>query len=44
MVKDLHMVPARSIDEAVKKAEEILGNPNASIAAIPDGVSVIVSS
>jgi nickel-dependent lactate racemase len=42
MVRDLHMIPAHSIDEAVKKAEKILGNPNASITAIPDGVSVIV--
>jgi len=42
MIRELHMIPAHSIDEAVKKAEEILGNPNASITAIPDGVSVIV--
>ena len=42
MVRGLHMIPAHSIDEAVKKAEEILGDPNASIVAIPDGVSVIV--
>jgi nickel-dependent lactate racemase len=44
MVRDLHMIPAPSIAEAVKKAEEILGDPGASIAAIPDGVSVIVGS
>ncbi|GHV90380.1 hypothetical protein AGMMS50268_08830 [Spirochaetia bacterium] len=43
MVRDLHMTPAHSIEEAVKKAEEILGNPNASIVAIPDGVSVMVT-
>jgi nickel-dependent lactate racemase len=43
MVRDLHMIPAHSIAEAVQKAEEILGDPNASIVAIPDGVSVIVS-
>jgi hypothetical protein len=42
MVRDLHMTPAHSIEEAVKKAGEILGSPNASIVAIPDGVSVIV--
>jgi len=42
MVRDLHMTPAHSIDEAVKLAEEKLGNPNASILAIPDGVSVMV--
>jgi nickel-dependent lactate racemase len=44
MVRELHMIPAHSIDEAVQKAEELLGNPNASIVAIPDGISVIVSS
>ena len=44
LVKDLHMIPAHSINEAVKKAEEILDNPNASITVIPDGVSVIVSN
>jgi nickel-dependent lactate racemase len=44
MVRDMHMIPAHSIDEAVKKAGEILDNPNASIAAIPDGVSTIVNA
>jgi nickel-dependent lactate racemase len=44
MVRDFQMIPAHSIDEAVKKAEEILGNPEASITAIPDGVSVIVGN
>jgi nickel-dependent lactate racemase len=43
MVRDLHMIPAHSIAEAVQTAEQILGNPGASIVAIPDGVSVIVS-
>jgi len=43
MVRDFQMIPAHSIDEAVKKAEEILGNPNASITVIPDGVSVVVT-
>lgn len=42
MVRDFHMIPAHSINEAVKMAEEILGNPNASITVIPDGISVIV--
>lgn len=42
MVKDLHMIPAHSLEEAMKKAEELLGNPKASVCAIPDGVSVIV--
>lgn len=42
MVKALHMVPAHSLEEALKKAEDIVGNPNATITAIPDGVSVMV--
>jgi nickel-dependent lactate racemase len=42
MVKEMHMIPVHSIAEAVKKAEEILGNPRASIAAVPDGVGVMV--
>ncbi|HHY52675.1 MAG TPA: nickel-dependent lactate racemase, partial [Clostridiales bacterium] len=42
MVRDLHMTPAHSLDEAMKIAEDMLGNPNASIVAIPDGVAVMV--
>jgi nickel-dependent lactate racemase len=42
MVRNLHMIPAHSIDGAVKMAEDIVKNPNASITVIPDGVSVIV--
>jgi nickel-dependent lactate racemase len=42
MVRDMHMIPARSISEAVKKAEEILGNSHATITAVPDGVAVMV--
>ena len=46
IVRDLHMIPAHSISEAVKKADDILagsGIVNGTILAIPDGVSVIVS-
>ena len=42
IVEDLHMVPAHSLEEALAKAEEILGNKKASVTMIPDGVSVIV--
>jgi nickel-dependent lactate racemase len=42
MARDLHMTPAHSISEALKKAEEILGNPKATVAAVPDGVAVMV--
>ncbi|MCL2706054.1 MAG: nickel-dependent lactate racemase, partial [Spirochaetaceae bacterium] len=44
MVKDFHMIPAHSIDDAVKMAEKLLGDPQATIAAIQDGVSVIVNN
>ncbi len=43
MISDFHMIPAHSLEEALRKAEEIVGDPNASVCAIPDGVSVIVS-
>ena len=35
------MIPAHSLEEALEKAREIVGS-DASIAAIPDGVSVMV--
>lgn len=41
-VRQLHMQPAHSLQEALQMAEDILQNPNASIVAIPDGVSVMV--
>ena len=42
LVRSLHMTPAHSLPEAIALAEEMLGNPQASITVIPDGVSVIV--
>lgn len=45
MVKDLHMIPAHDLEEAVTLADAMLkehGVERGSIAAIPDGVSVIV--
>ena len=42
MVRALHMTPAHSLEEALRLAEERLHNPQASITAIPDGVSVVV--
>ena len=41
VVEEMHMIPAHSIDEAIEKAKEIVGG-GAKIAAIPDGVSVMV--
>jgi nickel-dependent lactate racemase len=42
MVRELHMIPAHSLSEALKKAEEMLHNPQADIAVIPDGIAVMV--
>lgn len=42
IVKAMHMIPAHSIEEALILARKHLGKENIKIAAIPDGVSVIV--
>lgn len=42
MVRAFHMHPAHSLPEAMKMAEEILGNSAASVTAVPDGISVMV--
>ena len=42
MITEMHMIPAKSIAEAVKTAETLLGNPAATITAIPDGIAVVV--
>lgn len=41
-VRKLHMIPAHSIDEALKIARELLRKEDFTVTAIPDGVSVIV--
>ena len=41
-VRNLHMIPAHSLPEAMAMAEEIVGNKEATVTAIPDGVSVMV--
>lgn len=41
-IKNMHMIPAHSIEEAIAKAKEILGKEDVKIVAIPDGVSVMV--
>lgn len=43
MVRDFRMLPAHSLPEALKTADELLGYPG-TIVAIPDGVSVMVKS
>jgi hypothetical protein len=42
MIKEFQMISAHSLEEAVKKAEEQLENPQAAITAIPDGIAVMV--
>ena len=41
-VKEMHMIPAHSLGEAIEKAKGLVGD-GARIAAIPDGVSVMVT-
>ena len=43
IVEKMHMIPAKSIDEAINKAKEIINKDEISITAIPEGVSVIVT-
>ena len=42
MIRSMHMIPAHSLEEAMHLAEELSGNPQATVTAIPDGVSVMV--
>ena len=42
IIKNMHMTPAKTLDEAIELAKKILNKENPSIVAIPDGVSVIV--
>lgn len=44
MVRHMHMHPAHSIEEALSLAETLLGKTDATITAIPDGVSVMVAN
>lgn len=42
VVKEMHMHPAHSLEEAIALAKEMLGKETPDIVAIPDGVSVMV--
>ena len=42
VVEKMHMIPAHSLAEAIEKAKGLAGE-GAKIAAIPDGVSVMVT-
>lgn len=41
IVETFHMIPAKSLDEAMKKADELMGS-DSSITVIPNGISVFV--
>lgn len=43
-VRDLHMLPSKSVADAVRMADEILCKTDGSIAIIPEGISVIIRS
>ena len=40
-VRDMHMIPAKSVEEALEKADQLIGHSNGSITVLPDAVSVI---
>lgn len=42
LVEKMHMIPAHSLAEAIEKAKKLIGKKDATITAIPDGVSVVV--
>ncbi len=42
VVREMHMIPAKSIEDAILKAKEILAKENPTVTAIPDGISVMV--
>ncbi|MBE6776530.1 MAG: nickel-dependent lactate racemase [Ruminococcaceae bacterium] len=42
IVEKMHMIPASTLSEAINLAKKILVKDNATITAIPDGVSVVV--
>lgn len=42
MIEKMHMIPAHSIDKALKKAKHILNKDDVKIVAIPDGIAVVV--
>ncbi len=41
MVRDMRMIPAKSVDEALEKADRLLGHSRGKITVLPDAVSVI---
>ena len=42
MIRVFRMIPAHSLEEALREAERLLGRTDGMITAIPDGISVVV--
>lgn len=42
LVEKMHMLPAHSLDEAIKLAKNVLSKNDVTITAIPDGIAVVV--
>lgn len=41
MVENFQMIPAKTVEEALRKADELLGNTDSKITVVPDGVGVV---
>lgn len=42
IVRDLHMIPAGSVEEALEIADSLLGRADGSICVIPEGISTLI--
>ena len=42
IVRDMHMIPAHSAEEAMEKAKSLVSRADYTVTVVPDGVSVIV--
>ncbi len=43
LIRDMHMIPAHDMDEAMAIAEKLIGKQDYSVTVTPDGVSVVVT-
>ena len=41
-VRDFHMIPSHSAEEAMAKEKALVGRPDYTVTVVPDGVAVIV--
>ena len=41
IVRDMHMIPAKSVEEGLRAADALLGHESGTITVIPDAVSVV---